>query len=277
MFVLIGACKLIVEIIVQPISLLLLWIGCSRDNKRKHRIRVLAWSGCVLFAVLEIILPLLLLDFEGILAPAVLLLVSSFMLYRGSDQLYLGKVFAAAGIGNFALSYFTFLNGTLTFLVALQSILLPLIMGMKISLPLIDTMGNSLLFKTQYAPSLLDRSFPQVRVLIPPTDVAVVYECTGMREILFLFFAVNYTQAEQPTKRKAFWLAGSIIYAANILRNNLVIALYGGRWTSFEIIHSLIGNILVFLALVSAALVVFFAIPEVPKRFISVLKPQKAG
>jgi exosortase/archaeosortase family protein len=173
---------------------------------------------------------------------------------------------AAAGIGNFLLSYITIFNGTLTFIVSLQSILLSLMMGMKISLPLIDTMGNSLLFKTRYAPSPLDRSFPQVRVLVPPTDVAVVYECTGMREILFLLFAVAFTRAERHEKRKAFWLAGSIIYAANILRNNLVIALYGGRWTSFEIIHSLIGNILVFLALTSAALVVFFTIPEVPKR-----------
>jgi exosortase/archaeosortase family protein len=110
---------------------------------------------------------------------------------------------------------------------------------------------------------------------VSPTDVAVVYGCTGIREILFLFFAVAFTQAERQKKQKAFWLAGSIIYAANILRNNLVIALYGGRWTSFEIIHSLVGNILVFLALTSSALIVFFTIPEVPKRLFSALKLDK--
>jgi hypothetical protein len=38
--------------------------GCSADAQRKHRIRILAWSGCVLFALLEILLPLLLLDFD---------------------------------------------------------------------------------------------------------------------------------------------------------------------------------------------------------------------
>ena len=243
----------------------------------------MAWGGCALFAALEILLPMLLLAFEEILAHAVLLIVSLIMLHHErrrannhSGRLYLGKVVAAAGIVNFVLAYITFLNGMLTFIVALQSILLPLIIGMKISLPLIDTMGNSFFFKTQYAPSLLDRSFPQIRVLVPPTDIAVVYECTGMREALFLYFAVAFTKAERQQKKKAFWLAGSIIYAANILRNNLVIALYGGRWTSFEIVHSLIGNILVFLALTAAALVVFFTIPEVPKRLSSVLKPGKA-
>lgn len=111
-----------------------------------------------------------------------------------------------------------------------------------------------------------------MRVLAPPPDVAVIYGCAGIREILFLFFAVAFTRAERQKKKKAFWLAGSIIYAANILRNNLVIALYWGRLTSFQIIHSLIGNILVFLALTGAALSVFFTIPEVPKRLFSALK-----
>jgi hypothetical protein len=103
MFAFIGVCRFLVEAIVQPVPLLLLWIGCSGDDLKKHRIRILAWIGCVLFALLEILLPLLLLDFEEIL----------------------GKVVAAAGIGNFLLSYVTFFNGTLTFVVALQSILLP--------------------------------------------------------------------------------------------------------------------------------------------------------
>jgi exosortase/archaeosortase family protein len=48
-----------------------------------------------------------------------------------------------------------------------------------------------------------------------------------MREVLLLFFAVTFAQAEWQRKKKAFWLAGSIINAANILRNNLVIALFG--------------------------------------------------
>jgi exosortase/archaeosortase family protein len=112
-------------------------------------------------------------------------------------------------------------------------------------------------------------------VLIPPTDVAVVYACTGLREILIVIFAVLFTRAEQQEKKKTLWLAGSIIYGANLLRNNLVIALYGGRRTSFEIVHSLIGNIIVFLALTAAALIVFFTIPEVPDRLFSIFKLKK--
>jgi exosortase/archaeosortase family protein len=284
MFSFVGACKLFGEVVAQPVSLVLLWIGCSADTRRKHRIRVLAWNGCFLFAFLEMLPSFLLLNFEGILAPVVLLAVSLRMLRverrpvqhgKSGDRLYVGKVVAAAGISNFVLTHVTFLNATLTFVVALQSILLPLIVGMEIFLPLVDTMGNSLLFVTQYAPNPFDRSFPQVRVLIPPTDVAVVYGCTGMGELLIVFFAVIFTQAEQQEKKKALWLAGSIIYGANILRNNLVIALYGGRWTSFEIIHSLFGNILIFLALTVAALVVFFTIPEVPNRLFSIFTLKK--
>ena len=284
MYSFVGACKLIGEVVAQPVSLVLLWIGCSGDTRRKHRIRVLAWSGCFLFAVLEMLPSFVLLNFEGMLAPLVLLVVSLRMLGverrpvqhdKSGDRLYVGTVVAAAGIANFLLSQVTFLNATLTFIVALQSILLPLIMGMKISLPLVDTMGNSLLFKTQYGPSPFDRSFPQVRVLIPPTDVAVVYACTGLREILIVIFAVLFTRAEQQEKKKTLWLAGSIIYGANLLRNNLVIALYGGRRTSFEIVHSLIGNIIVFLALTAAALIVFFTIPEVPDRLFSIFKLKK--
>jgi hypothetical protein len=45
MFVFVGAGKLFSEVIVQPISLLLLWIGCSGDTLKKHRIRILAWDG----------------------------------------------------------------------------------------------------------------------------------------------------------------------------------------------------------------------------------------
>jgi len=227
MVVFVGTGKLVVEVIVQPVSLLLLLIGCSGDTHKKRRLRIIAWGGCALFAALEILLPMLLLAFEGVLPHAALLIVSLLMLHnerkradhhRGGSYVYLGKVVAAAGMANFMISYITFLNGMLTFIVALQSILLPLIIGMKISLPLIDTMGNSFFFKTQYAPNLLDRSFPQIRVLVPPTDVAVVYACTGMREILVLLFAVAFTKAERQQKKKAFWLAASIVYVANILR-----------------------------------------------------------
>jgi hypothetical protein len=71
---------------------------------------------------------------------------------KGSDHLYLGKAIAAAGIGNFVLSYVTFFNATLTFIVALHSVLLPLITGMKISLPLVD------------ARALVTESVPECRI-----------------------------------------------------------------------------------------------------------------
>ncbi|MBA7624477.1 hypothetical protein ES703_31886 [subsurface metagenome] len=278
--------KFFIEIIIQFFSLLLLYFGCRVvDARRSYRFRSFGWGGLALYSFLDAVISISILNLENLFSRAIIFFIALFMLQyevRGKDclegrsHLYVGRVVAAGCILNFIFSYVTFLNGALTLFVALQSIILPFIMGMGISWPFIDTMGNSIWFKTQFAPDLVSGFFPQVRVPVYPTDVAIVYGCTGLREILFLLFAVAFTKASGEKKKKAFFIAAPLIYAANILRNNLVVGLYGGGLISYEIAHSLLGNILVFLAITVAAVATFLIIPEIPAHLSSILSQFKS-
>ncbi len=282
MLSLVGVLKLVAEIVLQPVSFLLLFLGSRPKNERKHsRVRIFGWWGCALYAFLDALLLMSVFNYEHFLAHAVALILALIMLRcelrtgydpEGHSHLYVARVVGATGLLNFAISYITVVNGVVTYLVALQSLPLGFLLGVEISFPYLDTMGNPLWFKTQYFPDPVLDIFPQIRVPVPPTDVAVVYECTGLREILFVFFAIAFVSAVREKKRKAFFISAPLIYGANILRNNLVIGLYGGGLSTFAFAHSILGNIVVFLAMTAAAVTVFLIIPEIYEHLSRIAK-----
>jgi exosortase/archaeosortase family protein len=274
-----GAAKLAVEVFLQSLSLLLLLWGCrGAESPRSRALRVSGWCAFALFCCLDAALLLAASAAEGVGTRAVLGAGALLMVHREStaahglrSRLYIARVASATGLANLAVSHLTFLEIAVTYFVAAQSILLPVLMGMGVTLPRVETMGQSLLLKTLYAPVGAAEVFPKVRIPVHPTNIAIVYGCTGVREMILVLFLVAFTGAPSEKKRKAVLIGTSAVYLGNLARNNLVVLLHGGGKTSFELAHGLIGHLLVMLVLIAAAVVVFFVVPEIPDHLAALI------
>jgi exosortase/archaeosortase family protein len=281
----IGITRFVIEIIIQPLSLLFLAAGSfSSATKGTYGLRLLGWAGCALYTFIDSLTYVYLFHFEQMSGALVLFLISLFMLtcelsgrnrMEGRSHIYVGKVIATSGICNFLFSYITFLNGAVTFLVASQSTLLAIVLGSVVYVKGFETLGNSIWFKTRFSPDLASGTYPKVIVPVYPTYIAVVYDCTGLREIFLLFFAVVFAPASWEKKRKALLFGCIAIYVANVLRNNIVIGFCSAEIMSFELAHSVVGNIVIFIILTIAALILFFIIPEMPNEIFSMLHRYK--
>ncbi|RKX79653.1 MAG: hypothetical protein DRP87_02395 [Spirochaetes bacterium] len=289
------------EVVVLPLSLILLWTG-TKVFRESHPspLRLSGWSGIALYSLTALMVSLYYLEpvvaVGQVLGTIFIIYMIAFELGGGSisggksdvgsdssrgtrregrarlpSNLYWGRVISSALLFNFLFSHITFITVAVVYISALLSLSLPVILGMDVSLKLY-AMGNSIIFKTRYIPEVIGGNLPEVQVQVLPTDVAVVYGCSGIREILFALFAILFTGANGEKKRRAFSLSFFLVFFSNILRNNLVIGLYGSGLSSFETAHSLIGSLVVLAGITGAAIVCFFLVPETAEHLSALFR-----
>ncbi len=99
---------------------------------------------------------------------------------------------------------------------------------------------------------------PEALQIIP---VSIILACTAIQSIML--FVGLFMGTNAPLKQKLAWSAvvGGIIYFLNLLRNTLVIWMYGRGHASFFVIHNVLAKLLTLAALIGIALVAFKRMP----------------
>lgn len=189
---------------------------------------------------------------------------------------YLRKTILA-GFGLYYLfEHIPFLRGLIILIVALISVLLAQIIGFKCYISGIDYAGYNILLQTSL--NIIGGNILEVNVPVSETNINIVLGCTGLREILLLYFLIKFSNSKdlsKKIKKSTFLVGASVIFFVNIIRNVVVIYFTGYKNLPFELTHHTIGSILIFLALLFVTLFTLFRIPQINRHIENIFGLKK--
>lgn len=186
---------------------------------------------------------------------------------------YLRKVILYGFGLYFLIEHIPLLRGIVTLIIALISVALANIIGFNCSIAGIDYADYNLFW--QYKIDIISGNIIEVNIPINPTDISIVLGCTGIREILLLYFIIMHTSAETSLKRRTFFITMSVILIANILRNTIVLYYTGYKNLPFEFTHHTIGTILIFFSLLFVVIFTLFKVPEINSHIENIFNLKK--
>ena len=267
--------------IILPFAFI--FFALFRKNKIKFLITALALLSTHSFVNLILYINI---DIEksidSIVTNLVLVIIFIYILSKISDNEnkfpayhYLKKII----LYGFGIYYFfehiPLLRGMVILVVAFISIIIAKIMGFQCGISGIDYAGYSLFWQTEL--STVGGNIFEVNVPISPTNIGIVLGCTGLREILLLYFLIAFTDALPQLKKKTFLTGALVIFTANILRNTIVIYFTGYKNLSFEFTHHTIGSILILVTLIFVVIYTLFKIPQINSYIEDIFSLKKIG
>ncbi len=153
------------------------------------------------------------------------------------------------------------LRGIVILIISCFSVIFARVMGFNCGISGIDYAGYSLFWQEKL--NIVGGNIMEVNVPISSTNIGIVLGCTGLREILLLYFFIKLTDVDYKLQRKTFLIGAFTLLIANILRNTIVIYYTGYKNLPFEFTHHTIGSILIFIALLFVVIYTLFKIPQI--------------
>lgn len=267
--------------IIIPVAFLCLWLYKDKN------IKLLTFG--LLFLSLHSFINLYLYinigveeNLDPVITNFILILIFLFITSKISDdssKFLSYKYFSKVILYGFGIYYFfehsPLLRGVVILLAAFISVVFARVMGFSCSIGGMDYAGYNLLWQTKL--DIIKGSIFEVNVPIAPTDIAIVLGCTGLREIILLYFLIKLTSADPALKKKVFLIDALVIIIANIIRNAVVIYYTGYKNTPFEITHHTVGSILIFAALLFVVIFTLFKIPRINAHIEDIFNLKKIG
>lgn len=255
------------SLIILPAAFILLFL--YKENKSRYLIAGLAFLSIHSFINLFLYINI---GVERNLDPVItnFILVVLFLFITSKitgekDKLagyhYLSRVI----LYGFGIYYFfehiPFLRGIVTLIIAFPSVIFAKIMGSNCWISGIDYAGYNLFWQGKL--SIIGENILEVNVPVTPTNIGIVLGCTGLREIILLYFLIRLTSAGTVLKKRIFLIDSLIIIIANVIRNTIVIYYTGYKNLSFEFTHHTVGSILILVALLFVVIFTLFKIPQI--------------
>lgn len=258
--------RFIFTVFILPLHLLAIIIGTYKKNITFITI------GLILGSLYWVMLGTLSLLYSGTLslAMSIVLLFIYLKLYNDIykegfvDWIeYVLKVIGLGGGFLFLVSNISALRGLWIYLIALASTIILRIFGLPFYPEGIEYMGNSLWFTTNF--NIYEGwTIPEVNVPINGIDVTIVYECSGLRELVLGAFAIMLAKENLQKRFTTLRNYSLLLIIANIIRNALVLYIYNST-KDFFLAHEVIGNGFISIILLTAFLYVFTSLPSVGK------------
>jgi archaeosortase A (PGF-CTERM-specific) len=249
------------------ISLCLLGAGLASKRNGHHLLRAVGWAGFGIYWGLQAPHYWTIDDAVNVLGCLMALPIFCYLGYheylshKWSDEYeplrFVGWAMFIASVGFFVVDKVPAVSGALILAAAQQSVWLANIFGYDFGVQGVDYYGNPWYYKTDYLPA------NEVSAPLMGVDIKIVIACTAIQALLITAAFIFASRGDNRRKWLSFAVVAPAIYAVNLARNALVMALTRDNGLDyFDFAHNVIGKTMSLVALVVLVLYAFWRIPE---------------